>query len=175
MKRWFKYIKPYLPYFIIGPICMIIEVIGEVLMPRLLSYIIDFGIEGSAAEGTEIPDFVLALYDALGSNAGFILAIMAGMIITALLMMLGGIGGAYFGAKASVNFATDLREDLYGKIQSFSFANIDRFSTGSLVTRLTNDVTQLQNFCNIGTQFFRVAGSAGIVAGDSDTAVKGTG
>ncbi len=159
MKRWFKYIKPYLPYFIIGPICMIIEVIGEVLMPRLLSYIIDFGIEGSAAEGTEIPDFVLALYDALGSNAGFILAIMAGMIITALLMMLGGIGGAYFGAKASVNFATDLREDLYGKIQSFSFANIDRFSTGSLVTRLTNDVTQLQNFCNMMLRmFFRAPG-----------------
>ena len=159
MKRWFKYIKPYLPYFIIGPICMIIEVIGEVLMPRLLSYIIDFGIEGSAAEGTEIPDFVLALYDTLGSNAGFILAIMAGMIITALLMMLGGIGGAYFGAKASVNFATDLREDLYGKIQSFSFANIDRFSTGSLVTRLTNDVTQLQNFCNMMLRmFFRAPG-----------------
>ena len=159
MKRWFKYIKPYLPYFIIGPICMIIEVIGEVLMPRLLSYIIDFGIEGSAAEGTEIPDFVLALYDALGSNAGFILAIMAGMIITALLMMLGGIGGAYFGAKASVNFATDLREDLYGKIQSFSCANIDRFSTGSLVTRLTNDVTQLQNFCNMMLRmFFRAPG-----------------
>ena len=159
MKRWFKYIKPYLPYFIIGPICMIIEVIGEVLMPRLLSYIIDFGIEGSAAEGTEIPDFVLALYDALGSNAGFILAIMAGMIITALLMMLGGIGGAYFGAKASVNFATDLREDIYGKIKSFSFANIDRFSTGSLVTRLTNDVTQLQNFCNMMLRmFFRAPG-----------------
>ena len=138
---------------------MIIEVIGEVLMPRLLSYIIDFGIEGSAAEGAEIPDFVLALYDALGSNAGFILAIMAGMIITALLMMLGGIGGAYFGAKASVNFATDLREDLYGKIQSFSFANIDRFSTGSLVTRLTNDVTQLQNFCNMMLRmFFRAPG-----------------
>ena len=159
MKRWYKYIKPYLPYFIIGPICMIIEVIGEVVMPRLLSYIIDFGIEGAAAEGTEIPGFVLALYDRLGSNANFILAIMAGMIITAVLMMIGGIGGAYFGAKASVNFATDLREDLYRKIQSFSFANIDRFSTGSLVTRLTNDITQLQNFCNMMLRmFFRAPG-----------------
>lgn len=159
MKRWFKYIKPYLPYFIIGPLCMIIEVIGEVLMPKLLSYIINFGIEGSASAGTEVPAFVVKLYDSLGSNAGFILAIMVGMVLTAILMMIGGIGGAYFGAKASVNFATDLRADLYKKIQSFSFANIDKFSTGSLVTRLTNDVTQLQNFCNMMLRmFFRSPG-----------------
>ena len=159
MKRWFKYIKPYLPYFIIGPLCMIIEVIGEVLMPKLLSYIINFGIEGQASEGTEVPTFVLRLYDSLGSNAGFILAIMVGMILTAVLMMIGGVGGAYFGAKASVNFATDLRADLYKKIQNFSFANIDKFSTGSLVTRLTNDVTQLQNFCNMMLRmFFRAPG-----------------
>ena len=159
MKRWFKYIRPYLPYFIIGPLCMIVEVIGEVLMPKLLSYIINFGIEGSASADTEVPEFVIRLYDSLGSNAGFILAIMAGMILTAALMMIGGVGGAYFGAKASVNFATDLRADLYKKIQSFSFANIDKFSTGSLVTRLTNDVTQLQNFCNMMLRmFFRAPG-----------------
>ncbi len=159
MKRWFPYIKPYLPYFILGPLCMIIEVIGEVLMPKLLSYIINFGIEGSASEGTHVPDFIIRLYESLGSNAGFIIAIMAGMILTAILMMIGGVGGAYFGAKAAVNFATDLRADLYKKIQSFSFANIDKFSTGSLVTRLTNDVTQLQNFCNMMLRmFFRAPG-----------------
>ena len=138
---------------------MIIEVIGEVLMPKLLSYIINFGIEGQATAETEISDFVIKLYDTLGSNAGFIIAITVGMILTAVLMMLGGVGGAYFGAKASVNFATDLRADLYKKIQSFSFANIDKFSTGSLVTRLTNDVTQLQNFCNMMLRmFFRAPG-----------------
>ena len=64
-------------------------------------------------------------------------------------MMAGGVGGAYFGAKASVNFATDLRSDIFKKVQSFSFGNIDKFSSGSLVTRLTNDVTQLQNFVNM--------------------------
>lgn len=159
MKRWFKYIKPYLPYFIIGPLCMIVEVVGEVLMPKLLSYIINFGIEGQASSETKVPDFIIGLYDRLGSNAGFILAIMAGMMLTAVLMMIGGVGGAYFGAKASVNFAADLRADLYKKIQSFSFANIDKFSTGSLVTRLTNDVTQLQNFCNMMLRmFFRAPG-----------------
>ena len=64
-------------------------------------------------------------------------------------MMLGGVGGSYFGAKASVNFAADLRSDLFKKVQGYSFANIDKFSTGSLVTRLTNDVTQMQNFINM--------------------------
>ena len=67
------------------------------------------------------------------------------MVLTALIMMLGGIGGAYFGAKASVNFASDLRLDVYKKVQKFSFANIDKFRNGSLITRLTNDITQVQN------------------------------
>ncbi len=130
MTRWLKYIRPYWPYFIIGPLCMIVEVIGEVLMPRFLSLVID-----RASEGT--------------LNIGSSLGVMVGMIVTAVLMMAGGVGGAYFGAKASVNFASDLREDAYAAVQRFSFANIDKFSTGSLVTRLTNDVTQVQNFVNM--------------------------
>ena len=65
------------------------------------------------------------------------------------VMMAGGVGGAYFGAKASVNFAADLRADMYSKIQSYAFSDIDKFSTGSLVTRLTNDVTKVQNFVNM--------------------------
>jgi ATP-binding cassette subfamily B protein len=64
-------------------------------------------------------------------------------------MMSGGVAGAYFGSKASVNFAADLRRDMYAKVQQYSFANIDKFSTGSLVTRMTNDVTQIQNFVNM--------------------------
>ncbi len=130
MKRWYKYIKPYLPFFILGPICMIVEVLGEVIMPKLLSIVIN-----SANAGT--------------LTVGGSLGVCALMVLTAVLMMLGGVGGAYFGAKASVNFATDLRQDAYNKIQKYSFANIDKFSSGSLVTRLTNDVTQLQNFVNM--------------------------
>ena len=132
MKRWFKYIKPYLPFFILGPLCMIVEVIGEVLMPKFLSMIVD----------TEMGE--------MATNDPFDVAKIAiAMLITAVLMMAGGVGGAYFGAKASVNFATDLRSDIYSKVQRFSFANIDKFSTSSLITRLTNDVTQLQNFVNM--------------------------
>ncbi len=157
MKRWFPYIKPYLGYFILGPLCMIVEVVGEVMMPKLLSYIIDFGVY-SGEEKAQVPAIIRALYELCGNN-GFIAAIMAGMILTAILMMIGGVGGAYFGAKASVNFATDLRGDVYKKIQGFSFANIDKFSTGSLVTRLTNDITQLQNFVNMMLRmFFRAPG-----------------
>lgn len=135
MKLWYKYIKPYLPYFIIGPVCMIVEVIGEVLMPKFLAIVINGATEGTLTVGGSI------------GTAGL-------MILTAVMMMVGGVGGAYFGAKASVNFATDLREDVFAKIQKFSFANIDKFSTGSLVTRLTNDVTQLQNFCNMLLRMF---------------------
>ena len=127
MKRWFKYVKPYLPYFIIGPICMIVEVIGEVIMPKLLSVVINNANAGTLTTGTS-------------------LGTMGLMILTALVMMAGGVGGAYFGTKASVNFAADLRADLYSRIQTYSFSNIDHFSTGSLVTRLTTDITQLQNF-----------------------------
>lgn len=125
---------------------MIVEVIGEVLMPRFLAYIIDYGVKKEKLD--EMPKFLRVFYENLGENAPFILAICAAMIITAILMMIGGVGGAYFGAKAAVNFSTDLRADLYAKVQKFSFSNIDKFSTASLVTRLTNDVTQLQNFIN---------------------------
>ena len=130
MKRWFKYVKPYLSSFILGPVCMIIELIGDIFMPILLAWIIN------SADAGELT---------VGSSIG-IAALMIGIII---VMFLGGVGGAYFGSKASVNFAADLRRDIYSKIQKFSFANIDKFSTGSLVTRLTNDVTQVQNFVNM--------------------------
>ncbi len=133
MKRWMKYIKPYKKFFILGPICMIIESVGEIFMPLLLRFITQRVIEPVG----------------LGEDIGFIVLISAIMVLLALVMMAGGIGGAYFGAKASVNFAADLRSDIYKKVQKFSFANIDKFSTGSLVTRLTNDVTQLQNFVNM--------------------------
>ncbi len=136
MKRWYQYIKPYLPYFILGPLCMIVEVIGEVLMPMYLAEVI----------GGMIPDPVTGV---IPLTTGGSMVVMFKMIGTALMMMIGGVGGAYFGAKASVNFAADLRADVFRKVQGFSFANIDKFSTGSLVTRLTNDVTQLQNFVNM--------------------------
>lgn len=129
MKRWFKYIKPYWVYFVLGPLCMIVEVIGEVFIPKLYSQIINNGVNNQ--------------------NVGYIVGMAALMVGVSVLMLLGGVCGAYFGAKASVNFGADLRQDLYNKVQKYSFANIDKFQTGSLVTRLTNDVTQMQNMVNM--------------------------
>ncbi|MBE6672686.1 MAG: ABC transporter ATP-binding protein [Ruminococcaceae bacterium] len=130
MKRWMKYVSPYKKYFIMGPLCMIIEVIGEMFMPIFLAEIINRANRGTLTVGSSI-------------------GIAALMILTALIMMAGGVGGSYFGTKASVNFAADLRNDVYEKVQTFSFSSIDKFSTGSLVTRLTNDVTQMQNMVNM--------------------------
>ena len=130
MKRWYKYIKPYLSSFILGPVGMIVEVIGEMFMPLILAELINRANDGN-----------LGVWDSIGL-AGALIAIV-------LLMMTGGVAGAYFGSKASVNFAADLRRDLYEKVQQYSFANIDNFSTSSLVTRMTNDVTQMQNFVNM--------------------------
>ncbi len=130
MRRWYKYIKPYLTSFILGPLGMIVEVIGEMFMPILLAEIINRANEKTLT---------------VGSSIGIAFALM-GIVV---LMMSGGVCGAYFGAKASVNFAADLRRDVYAKVQKYSFANVDKFSTSSLVTRMTNDVTQLQNFVNM--------------------------
>ena len=129
MKRYWKYIKPYLPAFICGPILMIVEVLGEILLPKFMANIINIG-----AANKDVP---------------YIISMGIVMVITALLMMAGGIGGAYFAAKASISFSADLRKDAFDKVQQFSFANLDKYSTGSLVTRLTNDVTQVQNLINM--------------------------
>ena len=129
MKRWFKYVKPYAKYFILGPLMMIIEVIGEVVMPKLFANIINGGVSNQ--------------------NPGYVVTMGLLMIGMSVLMILGGVGGCYYGAKASINFGADVRRDAFRKVQTFGFSNIDKFSTGSLVTRLTNDVTQIQNFTNM--------------------------
>ena len=107
MKRWFIYVKPYLPFFILGPLFMIVEVVGEVVMPKLLANVLNAANAGTLTNGIS-------------------LGTMALMIGTALIMMAGGVGGAYFGSKASVNFAADLRADIYARVQTFSFSKLLR-------------------------------------------------
>ncbi len=136
MKHYKKYVIPYRSAFILGPIFMIVEVLGEVILPKLMSMIINYGCGQDVQTAAKGP--------------GYIIGIGVIMIITALLMMLGGVLGAYFAVKASVNFAGDLRKDIFAKVQQFSFANIEKFSTGSLVTRLTNDITNMQNVICMG-------------------------
>lgn len=125
MKRYWKYIRPYIQYYILGPCFMMMEVVGDVLLPYMLAKIINQGI----AE----------------KNVAYIIKIGAIMGLISVIMAVGGVLGAWFASKAAMNFGADLRMDLFEKIQQFSFQNIDNFSTGSLITRLTNDITQIQN------------------------------
>ena len=136
MKQYKKYVIPYKSAFILGPIFMIVEVLGEIILPKLMSMIINSGCGQDVTVAAKGP--------------AYIIGIGAAMIGTALLMMMGGVLGAYFAVKASVNFAGDLRRDVFAKVQKFSFANIEKFSTGSLVTRLTNDITNIQNVLSMG-------------------------
>ena len=130
MKRYKKYITPYLSAFVIGPLMMLTEVAGEVMLPKFMSMIINNG----------VADRNLAYIGKMGAL----------MVLTVLFMAVGGILGAYFSAKASISFTSDMRNDLFRKVQQFSFENIDGYSTGSLVTRLTNDVQQVQNVLMMG-------------------------
>lgn len=130
VKKYLGFIKPYILYFILGPLLMLTEVAGEIVLPRLMGEMVDNGIGTGGAQG---------LGD--GYIAGHAL-MMFGFII---IMITGGIGGHYFSIKAAVNFSSDLRKAVFDKVQTFSFKNIDDFSTGSLVTRLTNDITQIMN------------------------------
>ena len=136
MKQYKKYVIPYKSAFILGPIFMIVEVLGEIILPKLMSMIINYGCGQDVTVAAKGPAYIIGIGTA--------------MIGTALLMMMGGVLGAYFAVKASVNFAGDLRRDVFAKVQKFSFANIEKFSTGSLVTRLTNDITNIQNVLSMG-------------------------
>ncbi len=130
LKRYKKYITPYLSAFVIGPLMMLTEVAGEVMLPKFMSMIINNGVASR--------------------NVAYIGKMGALMVLTVLFMAVGGILGAYFSAKASISFTSDMRNDLFQKVQQFSFENIDGYSTGSLVTRLTNDVQQVQTVLMMG-------------------------
>ncbi|SEG03054.1 ATP-binding cassette, subfamily B [Butyrivibrio sp. Su6] len=125
VKTLLKEIKEFKFPSIMTPICMIGEVICEMVIPILMARIVDLGIYGGD----------MALIFRTGGM----------MIVIAILGLIAGLGGAYFGAKASAGFARNLRKAMFDNIQSFSFSNIDKFSTSGLVTRLTTDVTNIQN------------------------------
>lgn len=103
----------------------VLEVIFEIIIPLSMANLIDYGIE----EG----------------SIGMVWKFGAWLLILAILQLLTGFFAAWFGAKASVGFAENLREDMYDNVQTFAFSNIDKFSTSSIVTRLTTDVTNIQN------------------------------
>jgi ATP-binding cassette subfamily B protein len=120
-----KELKEYKLVSILTPICMIGEVAAEMIIPRLMGDIVDNGVNGG--------------------NMAYIFRVGIMMLVIALFGLAAGIGGAYYGSKASTGLAKNLRKAMFDNIQTFSFSNIDKFSTSGLVTRLTTDVTNIQN------------------------------
>lgn len=125
LKTLGKHIKGFVRESILTPVFMIGEVIMEMLIPLLMASIIDNGVNAE--------------------NMQHIYLVGGLMVVAALVGLAFGVGGGVFGAKASAGFARNLRKAMYERIQTFSFANIDKFSTAGLVTRLTTDVTNIQN------------------------------
>ena len=120
-----KEIKEYKWASIATPLFMLLEVLMETLIPYLMASIIDKGVNAG--------------------DIGHIYSIGGLMIVAAAIGLLAGMAGGRFGAKASAGLAKNLRESMFGHIQTFSFANIDKFSTAGLVTRLTTDISNIQN------------------------------
>ena len=126
MKKYLPYVKKYWYSFLLGPLFMVLEACGEFILPYINANIIDKG----AAEG----------------NVPYILENGLYMVLLAAFMMITGILGANFAIRGSARLAAGVRRDVFTKIQTYSFSDIDDFTTGSLITRITNDVTQVQNF-----------------------------
>lgn len=144
LKTLASQIKEFKRATILTPVFMVGEVIVEMMIPFLMASIIDHGVNAG--------------------NMSHILKIGGLMLLMALLGLWTGIMGGKFGAKASAGFARNLREAMFDQIQTFSFSNIDKFSTPSLVTRLTTDVTNLQNAFQMLLRMFTRAPASLIVA-----------
>ena len=122
MRKLLPYMRKYIGFALLSPLMMILEVFGDVLIPYLMSRIVDIGIANR--------------------DINYIVKTGGLMVVVALLGMTFGIISAHAGARAGYGFAAEIRKAVFKKIQSFSFANLDKFSVSSLITRVTND-------CNI--------------------------
>lgn len=146
IKRLASCVREFKRDSILAPLCVTMEVVMEVVIPLLMARLIDNGINAG-----NMPYLI---------KMGIFLALSAG-----ISMLFGALSGR-FAARASAGFARNLRHDLYGKVQTFSFANIDKFSSAGIVTRLTTDVTNLQNaYQMIIRVAVRAPGNAAVLTG----------
>ena len=123
-KKLAKYVKEYKKSAILTPIFVVLEVVMEVIIPLLMAKIIDVGIQNG--------------------DVKYILEVGGLLIVSAILSLTFGMLSGRFAAKASAGYAKNLRKEMFHKVQDYSFENIDKFSTSSLVTRMTTDVTNVQ-------------------------------
>lgn len=129
MRKLLSYVKPYWLLVVLGPMLMFLEVFTELWQPRLMARIVDTGI----AQG-DVP---------------YILRTGGVMLLVALAGMVFGLGSIVASSYASQRYGADLRERVYHKVQGLSYANLDKFRTGAIITRLTSDVTQMQQLVMI--------------------------
>lgn len=126
MKKYAKYAKKYWYNFLLGPLFMVLEACGEFILPYINANLINIG--------------------AANQDMDYIILQGIYMILIAVAMLITGVLGANFSVRASTRLAAGIRKEVFQKIQTFSFSDIDDFTTGSLITRITNDITQIQNF-----------------------------
>lgn len=125
IKKLMKSIREYKKDSLLSPLMVTLEVIMEVIIPMLMARLIDYGIQAQ--------------------NMGYVWKMGILLAVTAMISLMFGVLSGKFAAQASAGFAKNLRKDMYYNVQNFSFSNIDKFSTASIVTRLTTDVTNVQN------------------------------
>ncbi|MBO5342580.1 MAG: ABC transporter ATP-binding protein [Lachnospiraceae bacterium] len=126
MKKYIQYAKKYWYNFLLGPLFMVLEACGEFILPYINAELINVHVANHDTDAV--------------IRQGIFMALIA------LAMLVTGVLGANFSVRGSTRLAAGLRKDIFQKIQTFSFTDIDEFTTGSLITRITNDVTQIQNF-----------------------------
>lgn len=134
-----RYLKPYWLFALLCPLTMILEVSMDLLQPTLMSDIVDNGILGDAAAD---------------ENLRYVLITGLKMLVFSLIGCFGGIASAAFGTAAAQKMGNDLRKDAFAKVMHMSFQQTDKFTTGSLVTRLTNDITAIQEFVAMSLRMF---------------------
>ncbi len=146
IKKILSYAGKYKVFAILAPVSIVLEVLLEVAIPMLMSVIIDCGLYDAPISSKT--GFMANILISLGldqkSGTDLILSVGGIMLCMALISLLCGAAAAFFAAKAGMGFGAELRSGIFNKIQDFSFANIDKFSTGSLVTRMTVDVNMIQ-------------------------------
>lgn len=124
-RKLLQYLKPYMFFAIIGPLFMVLEVAMDLIQPTIMQHIIDVGIANR--------------------DLNYVIKMGLLMIGAAAIGLVGGLGCMMYSTKAAVNFATDIRKDVFAKMETFSSKNRDSFGTGKLLTIVTNDITSIQS------------------------------
>lgn len=145
-KTIFSYAKKYKLVAFLSPLAIVFEVLIEVTIPLLMSVIVDCGISGQPLSEKEsfIADILIKM--GFGEKFGTDLILSTGLLMIGLacISLLCGASAAYFASKAGMGFGAELRKGVFEKTQDFSFSNVDKFSTGSLITRMTTDINMVQ-------------------------------